>query len=99
MAKHSSESTKSTHQGLTPERAFGQVLRELRLSRGFTQADLEATSQIDRAYLSQLENAKRQVCLKYLIQLSHGLNVDIGDLLKAVINRIDSAVLEKMLHG
>lgn len=99
MAKQPSKLTQPTYQGITPERAFGQVLRELRLSRGFTQADLEATSQIDRAYLSQLENAKRQVCLKYLIQISHGLNVDIGDLLKDVVNRIDPTILEKMLHG
>lgn len=97
MAKR--QSTRQTHQEVTPEQAFGQVLRELRRARGFTQADLEATSQIDRAYLSQLENAKRQVCLKYLIQIAHGLNIDIGELLKTVIERIDAQTLKRMLHG
>lgn len=93
------QSTRQVQLEVTPEQAFGQVLRELRLARGFTQADLEATTQIDRAYLSQLENAKRQVCLKYLIQIAHGLNIDIGELLNSVISRIDAKTLNKMLHG
>lgn len=81
---------------MTAERAFGLVLRQLRTEAGYTQADLESDTRIDRSYISQLENGHRQACLKTIIQLAFKLNMHPGELVDAVVERMDAAELDKL---
>ena len=82
---------------VTAEVAFGQILRERRLAKGLTQADLESESRIDRSYISQLENGQKQVCLKSIIQIAMKLGMEPGELVTETIRRMDRRELEKLL--
>ncbi len=87
---------------MTAEAAFGRVLKERRLALGYTQSDLEAISDIGRSYISELESAQKQVCLRSIIQLAYALDTDPGALMTQVIENMDRKTLQDMLpqrHG
>lgn len=69
---------------MTPEQAFGQVLRELRLKRGLSQQALALESDLDRTFVSLLERGKRQPSLLTMFQLSAALGVTPTRLLARV---------------
>jgi transcriptional regulator with XRE-family HTH domain len=54
---------------------FGQVLREQRTSRGFSQEDLALTANVDRTFVSQMERGIRQPSITTLIKLSNALGL------------------------
>jgi len=92
------QSVRKKKQGpVTAEVAFGLVLREHRLAKSMTQADLESESRIDRSYISQLENGQKQVCLKSIIQIAMKLGMEPGELIDKTIRRIDRNELDKLL--
>ena len=65
--------TKSIIQGEHPVRVF-------RKHRGFTQADLARTSGVNRAYISEIENGKKQGSLSAIKALAKALRVSLDDL-------------------
>ena len=81
---------------VTAEVAFGLVLRELRLAADLTQADLEAMSNVDRSYISQVENGQKQVCFRTIIQLATKLGVTPGALVDLAVARMDRRELKKL---
>jgi len=72
---------------LTPEDAFGRVIRERRLQLGLTQADLEDDG-MERSYISRLEAGKNQVCLRGILTLASKLQIEPDELLKEVVKRL-----------
>jgi transcriptional regulator with XRE-family HTH domain len=54
---------------------FGQVLREQRTTRGFSQEDLALTANVDRTFVSQMERGIRQPSITTLIKLSNALGL------------------------
>jgi transcriptional regulator with XRE-family HTH domain len=64
------------------QRAFGDRVRESRLSRGWTQEKLAEASGLDRGYVSAIEHGHRNVSLNAIGRLAAGLNVPIAELFK-----------------
>ncbi len=62
-------------------RAVGQRIREWRLRRELSQADVARTAGITQASLSNYENGKRDVPLSTLLGVTGALNVSLGDVL------------------
>ena len=75
---------------LSPEIAFALVIRERRASLGLTQADLEGDGEFDHSYISRLEKAERQVCLRGLLHLAAKLQMTPETLISEVVKRLGS---------
>jgi transcriptional regulator with XRE-family HTH domain len=59
---------------------FGNRLRQLRQSRGWTQADMADVLGLDRSYLAEIEEGKRNVCLRNIEVIAKGFKVSLGQL-------------------
>ena len=57
----------------------GRVLRQAREAAGVSQQDAAARADMDRAYVSEVENGKRSISLDRFLRLCAGLNVRAGD--------------------
>lgn len=64
------------------EERFGQLLRELRTKKGFTQEALATDSSLDRTYISLLERGLRQPTLGTLFKISEVLEVAPSSIIK-----------------
>lgn len=62
-------------------RAIGQRIREWRLKRELSQAEVARHAGITQASLSNYENGKRDLPLSTLLGVTSALNVSLGDLL------------------
>lgn len=62
-------------------RAIGRRLREWRLKRELSQAEVARGAGITQASLSNYETGKRDLPLSTLLGVSRALNVGVGDLL------------------
>lgn len=69
-------------------KAFGEVLREARLSSGLSQEKLALRASLDRTFVSLLERGLRQPSLTTLFALSKQLDVQPSDLIAAVESRV-----------
>ena len=65
---------------VTFETRFGQRLRSLRKKRGWTQAVLADRLGLDRSYLAEIEEGKRNVCLLNIVVIADGLGVTLSQL-------------------
>jgi transcriptional regulator with XRE-family HTH domain len=64
-------------------RQFAAKLKELRSTRGMTQADLAQKADISATYVSELENADSTPGIDLLDRLARALGVDAAELLPA----------------
>ncbi|MDA0351348.1 MAG: helix-turn-helix transcriptional regulator [Chloroflexi bacterium] len=62
-------------------RAVGQRIREWRLRRELSQADVARSAGITQASLSNYENGKRDMPLSTFLGVTGALNVSLGDVL------------------
>lgn len=67
------------------QKAFGEVLRQARVSRGLSQQDLALEAELDRTYISLLERGQRQPTITTVIVLAKALGGDAPDLLKKTV--------------
>ena len=63
---------------------FGKRLRQLRLKRGWSQEDLAHRVGIDISFLSELENGKKEPCLRKMKELTQGLGTTLSKLLSGI---------------
>jgi len=63
---------------------FGEVLKELRVDRGFSQEKLAELSNLDRTYVSLLERGLRQPTLTTLFSLSKALTVSPSSIISQI---------------
>lgn len=56
-------------------RQFGEVLRQYRLARGWSQTVLSSKSKVDRTYISQIECGIHSPTITVLCRLSKALQV------------------------
>jgi transcriptional regulator with XRE-family HTH domain len=66
---------------LVQRRAVGQRIREWRLKREMSQAEVARHAGITQASLSNYENGKRDLPLSTLLGVASALNVSLGELL------------------
>jgi transcriptional regulator with XRE-family HTH domain len=59
---------------------FGKRLRQLRQRRGWTQAEMADVLGLDRSYLAEIEEGKRNVCLKNIEVIADGFKLSMGQL-------------------
>lgn len=75
---------------LTPEEAFGLVLRKLRIDKGLSQERLALEGNLDRTFISMLERGLRQPSLTTLIHISNVLGISASDLMAAIEQQMNS---------
>jgi transcriptional regulator with XRE-family HTH domain len=63
---------------------FGSRLKHLRQAQGWTQADLSAYTNLERAHLSRLETGKVEPCLRVIDSIAKALGVTNSRLLDGV---------------
>lgn len=59
---------------------IGKNIVRLRKVQNLTQEDLCGLAQIDRSYLSEIENGKMNVTIKSLVVIAKALKADLKDL-------------------
>ncbi|MDN7631014.1 helix-turn-helix domain-containing protein [Burkholderia cenocepacia] len=64
----------------SPNRAFGEVLRELRTARKATQESLGYAAGLDRTYISMLELGQRSPTLVTMLALCGALQITFSDM-------------------
>lgn len=78
--------------GKSVQKAFGEALRQMRVSRGISQQELALESELDRTYISLLERGLRQPTITTLMGLSDALGIDPALLIKQTRARLDSSL-------
>jgi transcriptional regulator with XRE-family HTH domain len=66
---------------------FGEVLREARETAGITQERLAFDAELDRTYISQLENDKKSPTLDVVFRICRALGVKASELIAQVETR------------
>lgn len=61
---------------------LGKNVKFQRIKKGLSQEDLAAFIKVDKAYVSRVENGKKNLTLKSLIRISQALNIDLAVLFK-----------------
>jgi len=77
-------SEKARGHRISPEIAFGRVLRELRRKRAISQDELGARSGYHRTYIGQLERGEKSPSLRTLFNLAGTLEVSLSKVINAV---------------
>ncbi len=75
---------------MTPEKAFGSVLCELRKGKNLSQDKISFICDLDRTYISLLERGLRQPSLTTILNLSKALGIPPSDFISLVVKRIES---------
>ncbi len=76
-------------------RRFGDRLRELRLSRGMTQADLAARAAVSTAYVGRLERGGAAAGIDLVARLADALGTSMAELLPSLGPAEPAAVLRE----
>lgn len=63
---------------------FGANLCRIRRKRGLTQEDLAYRVGMDVSYLSELENGRKEPCLRKMKEISQGLGITLAELLRGL---------------
>lgn len=59
---------------------LGKNIRELRLSKGFSQESFADEAGLDRTYMGGVERGERNLATLNLIRIAAALKVDVGEL-------------------
>ena len=70
------------------EKAFGQVIRELRLERGLSQEKLSELCNLDRSYLSEIERGEKTASIRTIVKLADGLNITPSSLIAGMEEKL-----------
>lgn len=63
---------------------FGQRVKALRLSKGYSQEKLAEISDLDRTYIPGIESGKRNVSLVVIEKISKAFNLSISELMNYI---------------
>ena len=74
---------------MSPELAFGQVLMQIRRDKELSQDDVAFASDLDRPFISRLENGHRQPSLSTILQLARALGVPAARMIENVEHLLD----------
>jgi transcriptional regulator with XRE-family HTH domain len=61
---------------------FGDNVREIRKSKGFSQEQLSFRADLHRTYIGMIERAEKNITLSNIEKIAKALEVEITDLLK-----------------
>ena len=74
---------------------LGDCLRAIRAKRGMTLAEVSAVSGLARSTLSRVESGQLSLTYDKLVQLSHGLRIDLAELLSSPKDATPNATLTR----
>jgi transcriptional regulator with XRE-family HTH domain len=60
---------------------FGKRLQSLRKQRGWTQVYMAEHAGIDRSFISDLENGKKEICIRNLEVIASAFGISLSQLL------------------
>ena len=63
-------------------RKFGERVRELRKSQGYSQESFAAACSLDRTYLGGIERGERNVVLRNILVIARTLGISVSELTK-----------------
>lgn len=69
------------NEGVAIEKEIGQRIVSLRKKKGLTQEDLAGVAELDRSYLSEIENGHKNVSINTLNKIAEALKVKMSVLL------------------
>lgn len=75
---------------VSPESAFGNVLRELRERRELSQEQLALQSGLVRPHVGMLERGERSPTLTTLFRLAQALRVEPGEMIRLVQEQVQT---------
>ena len=61
------------------QQKFGKRLKELRLQSNLSQEDLALKAEIDRTYMTSVENGKRNISIKNIYKILTALDISFFD--------------------
>ena len=61
------------------QQKFGQRVRELRTAKGWSQEALAYKAGIDRTYMTDVENGKRNISIQNIEKIITALNITLQD--------------------
>ena len=61
---------------------LGQNIKEIRLRRKMSQGDICRKLDMDRSYMSAIENGKKNITIQQLERLAQALSISVDKLLK-----------------
>ena len=61
---------------------LGQNIKEIRLRRKMSQGDICRKLDMDRSYMSAIENGKKNITIQQLERLAQALDISVDKLLK-----------------
>lgn len=77
---------------MTIEEAFGEVIRELRKTKQFSQEKLADVSKLDRSFISLLECGHKQPSLITIFQLAKALDLSPSKIMSLVEAKINEKI-------
>lgn len=84
MSRQGTRTSNAGRKKISPETAFGIVVRERRKELGLLQWDIEGDTEVNQPYISKLERGLVQPCLRTILHLEEALKFAPGELLKRV---------------
>ncbi len=64
-------------------KSIGQKIVQIRKDKGYSQEDLAGFVDMDRSYLSEIENGQKNLSVMMLIRISNALDVKPEDILRS----------------
>ena len=61
---------------------LGQNIKKIRIGKGMSQGDICRALDMDRSYMSAIENGKKNITISQLERLAQALDVSVDKLLK-----------------
>jgi transcriptional regulator with XRE-family HTH domain len=63
---------------------FGRRLRQLRIKRKLSQEELAFRVGMDVSYLSEVENGRKEPCLRKIKELAQGLDISLSSFVRGL---------------
>ena len=63
---------------------FGRRLRQLRIKRKLSQEELAYRVGMDVSYLSEVENGRKEPCLRKIKELAQGLDITMSRMMRGL---------------
>jgi len=67
---------------------LGKAIRQVREDRQISQDQLATKAELDRSYVSSIENGKRNVSIQNLAKIAHSLGVSLTELVQLAEDRL-----------
>jgi transcriptional regulator with XRE-family HTH domain len=73
---------------------LGARMKAVRRRKDMTLADLAAAANLDKGYLSRIENGQKSPTIASLLKIANSLGVPVGELIGETLNRDDLTVIK-----